>query len=221
MGCRLHEFRADRACGAAEIACNWGRKLMEAAIDHFASSNVAGIRLVQTAYNNRSLCLYTRLGFQTREPLSVIQGLALNNKFAGYDVRPAGEADVAACNLLCRRVHGFDRGAELRRSDQRADYNRCRAPGPHHRVCDRPRFLCPCRRRDKPRLEIADCRSAGDSRTGISAPTRNHEVFRLVPRQRTQARHANDIDEYRPLQQTGGRVAAVNPILTPQKNNVL
>jgi hypothetical protein len=29
-------------------------------------------------------------------------------------VRPAGEADVAACNLLCRRVHGFDRGAELR-----------------------------------------------------------------------------------------------------------
>jgi hypothetical protein len=177
MGCRLHEFRADRACGAAEIACNWGRKLMEAAIDHFASSNVAGIRLVQTAYNNRSLCLYTRLGFQTREPLSVIQGLALNNKFAGYDVRPAGEADVAACNLLCRRVHGFDRGAELRRSDQRADYNRCRAPGPHHRVCDRPRFLCPCRRRDKPRLEIADCRSAGDSRTGISAPTRNHEFF--------------------------------------------
>jgi hypothetical protein len=87
---------------------------MEAAIDHFASSNVAGIRLVQTAHNNRSLCLYTRLGFQTREPLSVIQGLALNNKFAGYDVRPAGETDVAACNILCRRVHGFDRGAELR-----------------------------------------------------------------------------------------------------------
>lgn len=91
-----------------------GGKLMEAAIDHFASSNVAGIRLVQTAYNNRSLCLYTRLGFQTREPLSVIQGPALNSKFAGYDVRPAGEADVAACNLLCRRVHGFDRDAELR-----------------------------------------------------------------------------------------------------------
>jgi hypothetical protein len=28
-------------------------------------------------------------------------------------VRPAGEADIAACNLLCRRVHGFDRGVEL------------------------------------------------------------------------------------------------------------
>jgi GNAT superfamily N-acetyltransferase len=90
-----------------------GRKLMQAAIDHFASTNVAGIRLIQSAYNNRSLCLYTRLGFQTREPLSVLQGPALNIKFAGYDVRPAGEADIAACNLLCRRVHGFDRGAEL------------------------------------------------------------------------------------------------------------
>jgi GNAT superfamily N-acetyltransferase len=91
-----------------------GRKLMEAAIDHLASTNVCGIRLVQSAYNNRSLSLYTRLGFQTREPLSVIQGPALNIKFAGYDVRPAGEAAIATCNHLCRRVHGFERGAELR-----------------------------------------------------------------------------------------------------------
>jgi ribosomal protein S18 acetylase RimI-like enzyme len=91
-----------------------GRRLMEAAIDHLAATNVCGIRLVQSAYNNRSLSLYTRLGFQTREPLSVLQGPALNIKFAGYDVRPAGEADIATCNHLCRRVHGFERGAELR-----------------------------------------------------------------------------------------------------------
>jgi hypothetical protein len=91
-----------------------GRKLMQAAIDHFAAADVSGIRLVQAAYHNRSLCLYTRLGFQTREPLSVIQGPALNIEFAGYDVRPATEADIAACNVLCRRVHGFERGAELR-----------------------------------------------------------------------------------------------------------
>ena len=91
-----------------------GRKLMQAAIDHFAARNIAGIRLVQAAYHNRTLCLYTTLGFQTREPLSVMQGPALNVKFAGYDVRPALEADIAACNLLCSRVHGFDRGVELR-----------------------------------------------------------------------------------------------------------
>jgi predicted N-acetyltransferase YhbS len=91
-----------------------GRKLMQSAIDHFAAANVPGIRLVQAAYHNRSLCLYTRLGFQTREPLSVMQGPALNKKFPGYDVNPAMEADIADCNLLCRRVHGFERGVELR-----------------------------------------------------------------------------------------------------------
>jgi predicted N-acetyltransferase YhbS len=91
-----------------------GRKLMQSAIDHFAAANVPGIRLVQAAYHNRSLCLYTRLGFQTREPLSVMQGPALNKKFPGYDVRPAMEVDIADCNLLCRRVHGFERGVELR-----------------------------------------------------------------------------------------------------------
>jgi predicted N-acetyltransferase YhbS len=91
-----------------------GRKLMQSAIDHFAAANVPGIRLVQAAYHNRSLCLYTRLGFQTREPLSVMQGPALNKKFPGYDLRPAMEADIADCNLLCRRVHGFERGVELR-----------------------------------------------------------------------------------------------------------
>jgi hypothetical protein len=43
-----------------------------------------------------------------------MQGPALNIKFAGYDVRPATEADIAACNLLCHQVHGFERGVELR-----------------------------------------------------------------------------------------------------------
>jgi len=91
-----------------------GRSLMQAVVEHLADRNVAGIRLVQAAYNNRSLCLYTTMGFQTREPLSVMQGPALEVKFAGYDVRPAAETDIAACNLLCRRVHGFDRAVELR-----------------------------------------------------------------------------------------------------------
>jgi predicted N-acetyltransferase YhbS len=90
-----------------------GRTLTQAVVDHFTARDFPGIRLVQTAYHNRSLCLYTTIGFQTREPLSVMQGPPLNIKFAGYDVRPATEADVPACNLLARRVHGFDRGVEL------------------------------------------------------------------------------------------------------------
>jgi GNAT superfamily N-acetyltransferase len=91
-----------------------GTGLMRAVLDRAAAQKAAGIRLVQAGYHNRSLCLYTKLGFVTREPLSLLQGPRLNAKFAGYDVRPAEERDLEACNLLCREVHGFDRDRELR-----------------------------------------------------------------------------------------------------------
>ena len=91
-----------------------GRRLMDAALDRAAAQKAVGVRLVQAGYHNRSLCLYTKLGFVTREPLSLLQGPKLNAKFAGYDVRPAEERDVEACNKLCREVHGFDRDRELR-----------------------------------------------------------------------------------------------------------
>jgi predicted N-acetyltransferase YhbS len=91
-----------------------GRRLMRAALDRAAAQGAVGIRLVQAGYHNRSLCLYTKLGFVTREPLSLLQGPKLNAKFAGYDVRPAEERDVDGCNKLCREVHGFDRDRELR-----------------------------------------------------------------------------------------------------------
>jgi len=91
-----------------------GRQLMQTVMEHAAAKKMSGIRLVQDAFHNRSLCLYASLGFVTREPLSVMQGLPLKLPLAGYDVRPATAADLAACNAICRRVHGFDRGAELK-----------------------------------------------------------------------------------------------------------
>ena len=66
-----------------------GRRLMHALLDHATMSNVAGIRLIQHAYNTRSLCLYTRLGFQVREPLSMMRGPPLKAQFAGYSVPPS------------------------------------------------------------------------------------------------------------------------------------
>ena len=91
-----------------------GRRLMDAALDRAAAQKAVGVRLVQAGYHNRSLCLYTKLGFVTREPLSLLQGPPLNAKFTGYDVRWAEERDVEACNKLCSEVHGFDRDRELR-----------------------------------------------------------------------------------------------------------
>src|SRR3978361_1730212 len=74
----------------------------------------AGVRLVQVAYHHRSLCLYTTVGFQTRQPLSIMQGNALNLSFPGYEVRAGRPDDLEACNKLCRHVHGFDRSAEVK-----------------------------------------------------------------------------------------------------------
>jgi len=91
-----------------------GRGLMRAVLERSAERRFAGVRLVQSAYHNRSLCLYTDLGFDSREALSKIDGKPLGIRFPGYDIRPAAEADVGACNALCERIHGHHRGGELR-----------------------------------------------------------------------------------------------------------
>lgn len=91
-----------------------GRTLMQAVMDQATARGKPSIRLVQAAYNNGSLCLYTTLGFQTKAPLSVMNGPPLKLHFPGYDVRGATMADLTACNRICHAVHGFDRGDELR-----------------------------------------------------------------------------------------------------------
>jgi predicted N-acetyltransferase YhbS len=90
-----------------------GRKLMQAVMDRANGSGAPGIRLVQAAFHNRSLSLYTSLGFDIREPLSCMQGQTLERSIPGCVVRPAKPDDADACNALSRRVHGFDRGVEL------------------------------------------------------------------------------------------------------------
>lgn len=95
-----------------------GRKLMQAVMDRANEQGVAGIRLVQAAFHNRSLSLYTSLGFDVREPLSCMQGRTLQRSVPGCTVRPAQPDDVNACNALSDRVHGFDRGNELEQAIQ-------------------------------------------------------------------------------------------------------
>lgn len=90
-----------------------GRRLMLAVLERAEEHGFAGVRLLQSAYHNRSLCLYTKLGFETRETVSKIDGAPLGIDFPGYDVRSATKIDLAACNALSRRVHGHHRGGEL------------------------------------------------------------------------------------------------------------
>jgi len=90
-----------------------GRRLMFDVVERCARRGVPGVRLLQSAYHNRSLCLYTKLGFETRETVSKLDGAPPGVSLPGYVVRPATEADLPACNALCQRVHGHHRGGEL------------------------------------------------------------------------------------------------------------
>lgn len=90
-----------------------GRQLMQAVMARATTRRCPGLRLVQIAWHSRSLALYTKLGFDTRETLSALQGKPLALHLPGYAVRPAREADLSGCNALCVRIHGHDRGGEL------------------------------------------------------------------------------------------------------------
>jgi predicted N-acetyltransferase YhbS len=90
-----------------------GRKLMEVALQRVDDQKLGGVRLVQAAYHNRSMSLYSKLGFDVREPLSQMQGTALGISLADYNVRPAMDSDLDSCNQLCLKIHGHTRGNEL------------------------------------------------------------------------------------------------------------
>jgi predicted N-acetyltransferase YhbS len=91
-----------------------GRLLMHAVLERAREAGFAGVRLVQSSFHLRSLSLYSKLGFQVREPLVVMRGPAIGLRVEGYTVRDAGTNDLDACNRICRGVHGHDRTGELR-----------------------------------------------------------------------------------------------------------
>jgi predicted N-acetyltransferase YhbS len=90
-----------------------GRHLMVAVMDRAAARDKAGVRLVQTAYNTRSLALYGKLGFEVRETLACLQGPPLHREIDGYTVRAATDDDQEACDQICRAVHGHDRSPQV------------------------------------------------------------------------------------------------------------
>jgi GNAT superfamily N-acetyltransferase len=90
-----------------------GRLMMEYLIERARVAGMAGTRLVQAAYNTRSLALYTKLGFQVRELLACLHGEPIARGLRGYPVRVGNEADMVACNRLCMRLHGYSRAEDL------------------------------------------------------------------------------------------------------------
>jgi len=96
-----------------------GRAMMADVIANADAQGILSVRLVQAAFHNRSLSLYTKLGFDTVEPLSNIQGPALNKTIEGHDVRRMTTDDLAGVDALCLRVHGHTRHNEVAESIDR------------------------------------------------------------------------------------------------------
>lgn len=93
-----------------------GRRLMVNVMERARSKNYPAIRLLQASYHNRSLALYTTLGFDAREPISTMQGKPIQAVIPGRTVRVANESDLESCNAVCRAIHGHDRNGELKDS---------------------------------------------------------------------------------------------------------
>jgi hypothetical protein len=91
-----------------------GRALMRAVMQRAAEIDAPGVRLVQDAFNTTSMPLYASVGFDVREPLVLLQGRVTGDLPAGVEGRPMRDADIPACDDLCRRVHGHSRVNELR-----------------------------------------------------------------------------------------------------------
>jgi len=90
-----------------------GRELMERVIARSDEKGKAGVRLVQAAYHNRSLALYTKLGFDVVEPLSTINGKPFTAEIPGRTVRTLIDADIESANRLCIAAHGISRKHEI------------------------------------------------------------------------------------------------------------
>ena len=90
-----------------------GKRLMQDVIGRAEEKGKSSIRLLQAAFHNRSLALYTKLGFNTVEPLSVLNGPAFQADLPGRVVRQLTENDIDAANEVCRSVHGVGRRSEI------------------------------------------------------------------------------------------------------------
>lgn len=155
-----------------------GRALMRAVMERAKERNAAGVRLVQAAFHNRSLSLYTNLGFDVQEPLACMQGRTQQRSIAGCSVRPAVSADANACKELSYRVHGFERGVELQHSIQAGTALVVEREGRITGYATGLAFFAHATAETNLDLKalIASVESFGGS--GILVPSRNSDLFR-------------------------------------------
>jgi hypothetical protein len=155
-----------------------GRMLMKAVLDRAAERKFPAVRLVQAAFHNRSLSLYTKLGFDAREPLTCLEGPKIGIQIDGCTVRPAEASDLEACNRLCRSVHGHDRGGELADGIQEKTANVVERHGRVTGYTSHLGFFGHAVAESNLDLEALIAAAEAIDGPGILMPTRNAELFR-------------------------------------------
>lgn len=90
-----------------------GRLMMEHLLNRARASGLGGTRLVQAAYNTRSLSLYIKLGFEVRELLACLHGNPIARRMRNCPVRLGEHGDMEMCNRLCQRLHGYARTEDV------------------------------------------------------------------------------------------------------------
>jgi predicted N-acetyltransferase YhbS len=155
-----------------------GRKLMNAVIDRARERKVAGVRLVQAAFHNRSLSLYTTLGFDVREPLATIQGPPIKKTYDGFTLRAAQASDIEACNQVALRVHGHHRGGELADAIRQRTATVVERYGRITGYASSLAFYGHAVAETNPDLQAIIAAADSFAGPGILVPSRNSELFR-------------------------------------------
>jgi predicted N-acetyltransferase YhbS len=120
IGINFLDERSNKVAGIGPLAVDpksqnkgVGKQLMINTMQRARNKKFAGMRLLQASYHNRSLALYASLGFETREPISTMQGKPIQATIPGRTVRTATIEDIDYCNDICKQIHGHDRNGEI------------------------------------------------------------------------------------------------------------
>ncbi len=155
-----------------------GRALMRDVIERASEKSAAGVRLVQAAFHNRSMSLYTSLGFDVREPLSCMQGRTTQRTVPGCTVRPATTDDLHDCSTLSRQVHGFGRSEDLAQSIEHGTAMVVERGGRITGYATMLAFFGHATAETNPDLQAMLTSAESFGGPGILVPTRNSALFR-------------------------------------------
>ncbi|MEO7673904.1 MAG: hypothetical protein ABIU09_07485 [Pyrinomonadaceae bacterium] len=171
------------------------------------------IRVVQAAYHNRFLALSTKLGFNTVEPLSQIQGSPLNVEIERFNVRKMKEDDVEKADAVSKAVHGHSRKNEIAGSVQMGTGMVVKHDGRMTGYSTAVGFFGHAVGEGNAELKALIGSAREFAGPGFLLPTRNSELMRWCLENGLKIVQSDDADEPRHISGTAGLIPAIDHFL--------